>query len=151
MPKPISRTSHRTGSELVSKEESSGAANESTPRKSRRRFTASEKLRVLEAASAAEASGERGAVQALLRREGLYRSQLSSWRRQLETGGSDGLKAKKRGRKPSLQPHERELQALTKRNAVLERKLRIAHGLIELQKKAHAILDLALPESSEEK
>lgn len=106
---------------------------------------------MIKAADAAVASGERGALQALLRREGLYSSHISSWRRQLAAGGSDGLKAKKRGRKPALQPHERELKALTKRNAVLEHKLKVANAVIELQKKAHAILGLALPESDEEK
>ena len=153
MPKPISRASHRKSPvKTASKEEASdsGAMNESKPRKSRRRFTAAEKVRLVKAADAALASGERGALQALLRREGLYSSHITSWRRQLAARGLEGLNAK-RGRKPKFAPHERENQALTKRNAALERKLQIANAVIDLQKKAHAILGLAQTESDEEK
>jgi transposase-like protein len=49
----------------------------------RRRFTTAEKLRLVKAAEAAIASGERGALEALLRREGIYSSHLSTWRRQV--------------------------------------------------------------------
>ncbi len=52
---------------------------ESTPPTKRRRFAASEKLRLLKAAQAALASGERGALEALLRKEGIYSSHLSAW------------------------------------------------------------------------
>jgi len=96
------------------------------------------------------ASGERGAVQALLRAEGLYNSHLTSWRGQLASGGKDALAAQRPGRKPKLDEQGRELVALTKRNAVLERKLKIANALLELQKKAHEIMGIALPEPEEE-
>jgi hypothetical protein len=59
----------------------SGASVESAPPKKRRRFAASEKLRLLKAAEAALASGERGALEALLRKEGIYSSHLTAWRR----------------------------------------------------------------------
>ena len=128
----------------------SGASTESVAPRSRRRFTASEKVRILKAADAAVASGKRGAVQALLRREGLYNSHLTSWRSQLARGGADALVAQKPGRKPKLDEQGRELLALTKRNVVLERKLQIANAIIELQKKAHEIMGIALPELDEE-
>jgi hypothetical protein len=60
------------------------------------------------------------------------------------------LASQKPGRKPKLDDKDRQLLALSKRNAELEGKLRIANALIELQKKAHAILGLALPDSDEE-
>lgn len=153
MPKPISRSSHRAPPvQTVSEEETrgSGAAHESKPRKSRRSFTAVEKTRLVKAADAAVASGERGALQALLRREGLYSSHIASWRRLLAERGSEGLTVK-RGRKPAFSAHERELRTLAKRNAVLEHKLQVANAVIELQKKVHAILGLTLPESGEAK
>jgi hypothetical protein len=56
------------------------ASQESVPSKTRRQFTASEKLRLVKAAEAALASGERGALEAMLREEGIYSFQLSAWR-----------------------------------------------------------------------
>jgi len=113
-------------------------------------FTAPEKLRILREADAALASGERGALEALLRKRGIYSSLLSSWRAQLEAQGTAGLAARKPGRKPKLTDAERQLATLARRNEVLERKLHIANALIALQKKACAILDIALPGSDEE-
>jgi transposase-like protein len=96
------------------------------------------------------ASGKRGQLEGLLRREGIYSSHLSSWRTLLGAHGSAGLLTKKPGRKPKLTEAERLNVQLTKRNAELERKLHIANVLIALQKKAHEILGLALPESDGE-
>ncbi len=128
----------------------SGASVESVSPRARRRFTASEKLRIVKAADVAIASGERGALQALLRREGLYNSHLTSWRGQLAAGGANALAAQKPGRKPKLDEQGKQLLAMTKRNAVLERKLEIANAIISLQKKAHEILGIALPEHDDE-
>jgi len=128
----------------------SGASLESVAPKRRRQFGPAERLRLLKAADAAIASGERGALQALLRREGIYSSHIFTWRRQLAARGSAGLTRQKPGRKPKLDGKDRELLALTKRNAALERKLRVANALIDLQKKAHEILGIALPDSDEE-
>ena len=80
----------------------------------------------------------------------IYSSHLSAWRQQLASRGAPGLSPQKPGRKPKLDENERKLLALTKRNAELERKLHIANALIDLQKKAHVILGLALPEQDEE-
>ncbi len=128
----------------------SGASVESAPRKTRRRFSASEKLRLLKAAEAALASGERGALEALLRKEGIYSSHLSAWRLQLGARGTSGLASQKPGRKPKLDDKDRQLLAMTKELAAVKRKLLIANGLIALQKKAHEILATASPELEEE-
>jgi transposase-like protein len=112
-------------------------------------FTAAQKLSLVREADAALATNERGALEALLRKRGVYSSMLSKWRAQLAAQGTAGLVAAKPGRKAKLTETERRLQVLTKRNAVLERQLHVATVLIELQKKAHAILNLALPESDD--
>ena len=125
-------------------------AHEAVQPGTRRRFTASEKLRLVRAAEAAVASGERGALEALLRKEGIYSSHLSSWRHQFAVGGEVGLIARTPGRKPKLDAKARELLAVTKENEALKHRLRIASALIDLQKKAHELLGLALPAPSEE-
>ena len=127
-----------------------GASQESVAAKMRRQFTASEKLRLVKAAEVALASGERGALEALLRKEGIYSSQLSAWRQQFGASGEAGLTSRKPGRKPKLSARDRELLALTKQNETLQRKLRVANALISLQKKAHELLGLTLPEFEEE-
>jgi transposase-like protein len=86
-------------------------------------------------------------AESLALREGIYSSLLSSWRSQLGAHGTPGLATKKPGRKPRLTEAERLNAELLKRNAVLENKLRIANALIALQKKAHEVLGIALPES----
>ena len=128
----------------------SSPSQESVPSTRRRRFTASEKLRLVKAAEAALASGERGALESMLRAEGIYSSQLAAWRLQFAAGGASSLVSRTPGRKPKLNAKDRELLAVTKQNEVLQKKLRIANALIELQKKAHELLGLALPESEEE-
>jgi transposase len=127
-----------------------GASQESVQGKTRRQFSASEKLRLVKAAEAALASGERGALEALLRKEGIYSSQLSTWRQQFGTDGKAGLTSRKPGRKPKRGAKDRELLAVTKQNEILQRKLRVADALIALQKKMHEVLGLALPELPEE-
>jgi transposase-like protein len=113
-------------------------------------FSAADKLRILKEADSCLASGERGALGALLRREGIYSSLLSTWRAQLGTHGTAGLAANKAGRKPKLTEAERRVVELTKRNAVLERKLHVANVLIGLQKKAHELLGIDLPQRDED-
>jgi len=126
------------------------ASQESEPSKTRRQFTASEKLRLVKAAEAALASGNRGALEALLRKEGIYSSQLAAWRQQFGARGEAGLTSRTPGRKPKLGAKDRELLVITKQNEILHRKLRVANALIGLQKKAHELLGLALPEPEEE-
>jgi transposase-like protein len=125
---------------------------ETVPKRPRpkRTFTAAEKLRIVKRADACLASGRRGALEAMLREEGIYSSLLSAWREQLGAHGAEGLSASKPGRKPKLDAKERRIAELTKRNAELERKLHIADAIIALQKKAHEILGIALPSIEEE-
>jgi transposase-like protein len=116
----------------------------------RRVFSAADKLRIVQEADRCLTRGKRGDLEAMLRREGLYSSILSAWRTELGAHGAAGLATKKPGRKPKLSEAERTNAALMKRNAELERKLHIANTLIALQKKAHELLGLALPESDDE-
>ncbi len=113
-------------------------------------FSAADKLRIVKKADACIASGERGALEAMLREEGLYSSALSTWRGQLGRQGAAGLEPRKAGRKPKLDAKDRLNAQLLKRTAILERELHIAKAIIDLQKKAHAILGIALPVLDEE-
>jgi transposase-like protein len=110
-------------------------------------FSAADKLRLVKEADRCLASGKRGALGEMLRREGLYSSVLSSWRIQLGAHGAAGLAGKKVGRKPKLTESERCIAELTKRNAKLEQQLHVANVLIGLQKKLHDLLGIPLPES----
>lgn len=125
------------------------AAHEVVQPGTRRRFSAADKLHLVKTADAAIATGRRGALETMLRSEGIYSSQLSSWRRQLLGGGVGGLTPRTPGRKPKLDAHARELLALTKELEAVKHKLRVANAIIGLQKKAHEVLGLALPELPE--
>ena len=105
----------------------------------RRRFGSEYRLKILKEADACKGSGEIGA---LLRREGLYSSQLTLWRRQREQGALEGLRARKRGPKPkAVDPRVKQLE---KENARLQRKLKQADTIIEVQKKVAEILGIPL-------
>jgi transposase-like protein len=86
----------------------------------------------------------------MLRTEGSSSSLVSTWRTQLGDYGTAGPAAKKVARKPKLTEAERRIVELTKRNAQLEKKLHVASVLIGLQKEAHELLGIALPESDGE-
>ena len=153
MPKPFRDFKPEGSPESERQAQASGerrGSQETVPKRQRRVFSAADKLRLVTEADSCQASGKRGALGALLRREGVYSSQLSSWRTQLGAHGTGGLVAKKPGRKPKFTEAERRCAELMKRNAELERKLHIASALIALQKKAHEVLGLALPESDGE-
>ena len=109
----------------------------------RRRFTAEYKRSILEQA---EACREEGAIGALLRREGLYSSHLSTWRRQRQQGELEGLTPKKRGRKPTADPLAEEIRRLRAENARLARQLQKAETIIDVQKKVSTLLGISLPE-----
>ncbi len=104
---------------------------EVTDRPRRRTFTADYKRRVLREA---DACGP-GEIGALLRREGLYSSHLTEWRRQRESGELEALTPKKRGRKPKHSPEQLELERLRKENARLQDQLEKAQLIIDVQKK----------------
>ena len=112
----------------------------------RRSFSAAEKLRIVREAAACT---ERGSIEALLRREGIYSSLLTAWRRQFELRGSEGLAARACGRKPKLDTKDRRILELEKRTARLEAKLALADKLIALQKKASELLGIELATDGE--
>jgi transposase-like protein len=123
------------------------AANpEFSERPRRRTFSAQEKLRILQEADQAVTSGEFGAVGALLRREGLYSSALTDWRRQRDAGSLGGLAPMKRGPKLSEpNPLVAELAKIQKENARLKLRLERAEAIIDLQKKVSDLLGSKLP------
>jgi transposase len=101
----------------------------------RRRFTAEYKLRVLREADACSRPGEVGA---LLRREGLYTSHLSAWRRQRDQGALKAL-SRPRGRKPP-DPRDARIDALERRAERAEAELARARRVIEVQGNVSALL-----------
>lgn len=114
----------------------------------RRRFSAKEKLRILDEAEACAKTGQQGA---LLRREGLYSSHLSEWRRARERGELDALTPKKRGRKPlAPNPLEKEVTELKRALEKSEARARKAEALVELQKKISQLLGIAQPTEDEQ-
>jgi transposase-like protein len=105
----------------------------------RRRFSAAEKLRLLEEADRCREAGEVGA---LLRREGLYSSHLAAWREQRRQGQLSGLQGQKRGRK--AEPQAAELAQLRRENEQLKAQLERAELIIEAQKKLCQLFNLPL-------
>src|SRR5438094_4644471 len=99
----------------------------------RRTYTAEYKQRILAEAEAAAAT--RGDLGALLRREGLYSSLLTYWRRERAKGVLEALTPQKRGPKSKRNPMEEEVQKLLRQNARLTEDLRKAHSIIDVQKK----------------
>jgi transposase-like protein len=109
----------------------------------RRTFTAQYKQRILAEADAA--SAQPGAIGALLRREGLYSSHLVTWRRERQTGILHGLSPQRRGPKCKSSPLQEENQKLRRENQSLTEALRKAEIVIDIQKKAGALLGWPLP------
>jgi transposase len=108
------------------------------PKIARRSFTTAYKLSILEQAERCRSRGEMGA---LLRREGLYSSHLSTWRELRRQGALQGSTNNKRGPQPNLEPAQRrELEQLRRRNARLERELEKAQTIIDVQKKLSSLL-----------
>ena len=110
----------------------------------RRRFTAQYRLRILEETDRCTEPGEVGRV---LRREGLYSSYLTTWRKARRDGSLRGLDSKKRGAKPKarnpLQPRVHELEAEVAR---LEKELHKAHTILDVQGKVAGLLGFSLKE-----
>ena len=112
-------------------------------RAKRRTFTAKYKLEILEKAEACTRPGEIGE---LLRREGLYTSHLTAWRKQRKNGALKEL-GKPRGRKPA-DTREREIAALTRRAERAEAELVKARRVIEIQGNVSALLEEMLGSES---
>ena len=113
-------------------------------RAKRRQFSAKYKLRIL---AEADQCTQRGEIGALLRREGLYSSHLTTWRKQRDRGQLEGLTPKKRGRKPD--PQAAELARLQRENERLQVRLEQAETIIEVQKKLSQMLGLPPAERDE--
>jgi len=111
----------------------------------RRQFTREYKLKILEEADGCTAPG---AIGALLRREGLYSSLLTAWRRERARGELDALAPKKRGR-PKRDELETENDKLRKEHAKLLERLRKAELVIHVQKKVLRILEIPEPDVPE--
>ena len=111
----------------------------------RRTYTAEYKQRILEEADAAAAT--RGALGALLRREGLYFSLLTTWRRERARGIREVLTSQRRGPKSKRNPFEEENQKLHRQVGQLTEKLRKAEIIIDVQKKIAALLGNPIPDT----
>jgi transposase-like protein len=113
----------------------------------RRRFTLDYKRRIVREADRCQKPGEVGA---LLRREGLYSSHLSSWRAARERGELGGGRTRKRGPEAKVpDPSAKRIAELERENRQLRKRAERAEGLVELQKKLSALLEINLPPSDE--
>ena len=116
-------------------------------KKPRRRFTGQYKLKVLSEVDACSSAGEVGA---LLRREGLYSSNLTTWKRQREAGVLQALTPKKRGRKKQeTSPLAKRVAELERDNKKLANRLKQAESIIEVQKKISEILGISQPNNAD--
>ena len=108
----------------------------------RRHFAVEYKLRIL---AEADRCTELGQIGEVLRREGLYSSHLTNWRRQRDEGVLAGLKPKRRGRKAkSKNPLAEDNAKLQRQNRRLKEKLRQAELVIDVQKKVSEMLNIPL-------
>ena len=105
-------------------------------RAQRRKFSAEDKQRIL---GEADQATERGAIGALLRREGIYSSTLSHWRREREAAVKKAF-SQKRGPHPKRNPLAGENEKLRRHNQRLQEELERAHIVIEVQKKVARLL-----------
>ena len=118
-------------------------------KKPRRKFTAKYKLQILQEADVCTEPGQRGA---LLRREGLYSSNLTTWRRQKDEGLLEALSPKKRGRKEKEKnPLAKKVTELERENERLRKRLKKAETIIDVQKKISEILGIEQPDYDEER
>ena len=120
---------------------------EVTEKTSRRKFSASYKRKILQAADRCTTPGELGA---LLRREGLYSSQLAKWRELREQGELAGLTPKQRGPKAAeVNPLAKTVAAQEREIAKLRVQLQKAEIVCAVQKKLSELLGITLPTEAE--
>lgn len=118
------------------------ASPELGERPRRRTFAAADKLRILRQVDEAGPGG----IGAVLRREGLYSSLLTDWRRQRDAGAYEALKAVRRGPKPAvLPPLAAEHARLQRDYKNVTLRLQRAEAVIEIQKKVASLLGLSMP------
>jgi len=124
------------------------ASPELSDRPRRRTFTAQEKLRIL---AETDRAAETGGIGAILRREGLYSSALTDWRRQRDAGAFGALAPARRGPKTSERnPLAAQLALVERDNARLTLRLKRAEAIIELQKKVAELLGIPLAPNGDE-
>jgi transposase len=134
-------STRRNGGAAVGAWASSVPNPEVAARPTRRRFTAEYKLRVLRES---ESLSQPGAIGALLRREGLYSTHLSAWRRQRDRGALEALKVRRRGPKPDPSQELRQrIAELESDKQRLQERLRQAEAIISAPKKLSEILGLS--------
>lgn len=114
-------------------------------RPKRRRFSAAEKLRIVREA---DACSERGEIEALLRREGIYSSHLSEWRRALRLYGEEGVATRGPGRPRTRDAKDEVIAKLERELASLRRDVERMQAVIDVQKKLSALLGLTLEDSA---
>ena len=114
---------------------------EVTRKAKRRIFKAAYKKRILAEVEAAAGSGNIGEI---LRREGIYSSTLTGWRKEREAA-MDAAFSQKRGPEAKHNPFASENEKLRRRNQRLEEDLRKAELIIEVQKKLSLLLGRPLP------
>jgi transposase len=119
----------------------SAASPELSPRPRRRTFSAAAKLRILQETDRA---ADTGGIAAILRREGLYSSALTDWRRQRDAGAFEALKPLRRGPKPEVAQPAADLDQLRRENASLRQRLEHAEAIIGIQKKVAALLGMPM-------
>ena len=120
---------------------------EVVPKAKRRTYSAEYKLRILQEADRCRETGQTGA---LLRREGLYSSHLTTWRRQRERGELSGLAGSQRGRTAGPEAKDREIAKLSRENERLRQQLAQAELIITAQKKLAQALEQTLTGQEED-
>jgi transposase-like protein len=134
-----------TNSTSVTTRAHDGAVTDDTDpaaRPTRRTFTADQKLTIL---AAYEGATEPGAKGALLRREGIYSSQITEWRKARDAGSLAALGTKPRGARSA---ETREADRLRQKNKRLEAELAKTRTALDIVGKAHALLEM-LSESAD--
>src|SRR6478752_5716743 len=117
---PKKAAGHSEARKLTTVPPPSAASPELSPRPQRRTFSAAAKLRIL---AETDRAADSGGIAAILRREGLYSSTLTDWRRQRDAGAFEALKPARRGRKATVpNPLAAEMAALQRDHARLTRR-----------------------------
>ena len=116
---------------------------EVVPKAKRRQFSVAYKKRILAEMDGCTEAGQTGSI---LRREGLYSSHLSTWRRQRERGELEQASVSRRGR-PAKPESEQELTRLRQENEQLQQRLAQAEAVIDIQKKVSELIGLSLNSS----
>jgi len=141
-------TKHKNGVTPASSLPAKAKSLEVLEKPKRRRFSIEEKLRILREADACTS----GTIGAVLRREGIYSSHLSAWRRQRDSGGLDTEMLRERAKREGEdEVARRRIAELERVNRKLQRRLQRAELILDIQKKASGLLGIELksPEETE--